>query len=150
MKDLLALIRIQARIATFLAELTVDRLAALADGRARLAVVDAGDNGTAPSVPAVEPAVTAPPAPRTARAPAGRTLKAATVDAEGVAERLRSCASVDQGAELLADLKLSVASLKEVARALNIPTTGTKDVLTRKILTLTLASRGKHAALSQG
>jgi hypothetical protein len=47
-------------------------------------------------------------------------------------------------------LNREVPDLKVLAKALNIPSTGTKAELPKKILTLTLGGRGKHAPLRHG
>jgi hypothetical protein len=151
MKDLLILFRVQAKIATFLAELAADQLVALAEGRTRLTIVPGSEQptdratGTA-AVREISPA-TAVPAPRAA---ASRIRPTSSFDAEEVAAQLRSCATVDQGTELLAKLKPRLADLRELARFLGISAGGTKEVLSKRVLTLTLGSRGKHAALTQG
>lgn len=124
MTDLQLLLRIQSRMTAFLAGLSVDTLHALADGSADLTVV--------------EPR----PQPRPGPSPA-------TVDAVEVVTSLRACETVEQGAALLAARKLSAADLRAVAKALRIPVSGAKAELTRKILMLTLAGRGKHAALTE-
>jgi len=137
--DLAALIRLQARVMTFLAGLPVDRLKELADGRATLTVVDrAGD-----------PPVVPVPAPVPVPANGGRA-RATSLDAEAVAARLLACESADEGAELLAALKPKAADLKLLAKALNIQPGRNMAETTEKILNLTLGGRKKHAALRQG
>jgi hypothetical protein len=149
MSDLLLLFKVQARVATFLAGLTRDRLVALAEGRMTLGVVDRSPETPRATVETAEAAVEVP-GPR--RTPTGRTPRSAgeTFDPSVTAEKLRSCATPDEGTELLAALNPKVTDLRALAKVLNIPSTGTKDVLAKKILTLTLGSRSKHAALRQG
>ncbi|MBU2668393.1 hypothetical protein KOI35_33260 [Actinoplanes bogorensis] len=158
MKDLLLLIRIQARIATFLADLTLDRLVALAEGRAALVVADVAENGRTPAAPVVplqeEPPNIAPPASRrtpVARRPTADRLSADTsFDAEAVAARLRGCETLDQGTALLSELHLKLVDVKALAKYLKVPQTGRKDDIVKKILTIVFGSRSKHAALQQG
>ena len=160
MSDLGLLLRLQARVMTFLADLPLARLTALADGRCRLTVVDATTGELAPE-PALEPepepaarpaapAVAAPP-PAPSGVPRPKPLPPpSSFDADAVAARLRSCETVDAGTSLLAGLKLSAVNLKLVAKALNIPPGRTKDETMKKVLSLTVGARGKHAALRQG
>jgi hypothetical protein len=138
MSDLMLLIRVQARVATFLAGMTLDRLVALAEGRLSLAVVDESATRRQPEPEAPIPLPKTPP----------RT--SAVFDAAGTATRLRNCSTLDEGTDLLATLNPKVAELKALAKALNIPSTGTKAELSKKILTLTLGGRSKHAALRHG
>src|SRR3954454_17370482 len=102
--------RLQARVMTFLADLPVDRLEALADGRVTLTVVArVGDPPVAPV-----------PAPVPAKVNGGRA-NVTSLDADAVAARLLACESADEGAELLAALKPKAADLKRLAKVLNIP-----------------------------
>jgi len=137
--DLALLMRLQARVMTFLADLPVDRLRALAEGRVTLTVVDRA--GDLPVIPV--------PAPAPVKANGGRA-KATSLDAEAVAARLLACESADEGAELLATLKPMSADLKLLAKGLNIQPGRTMAENTEKILKLTLGGRKKHAALRQG
>jgi hypothetical protein len=158
MSDLGLLLRLQARVMTFLADLPLARLTALADGRCWLTVVDATTGELAPELaldpePAARPATPSvaaqPPAP--SGVPRPKPLPPpSSFDAETVAARLRSCETVDAGTSLLAGLKLSAVNLKLVAKALNIPPGRTKDETMKKVLSLTVGARGKHAALRQG
>ena len=63
---------------------------------------------------------------------------------------MASSASSDQGAELLAELKPRAADLKDLARFLGVPPGRNMADTAKRILTITLASRGKHAALTRG
>ena len=144
------LLEAQARVLSFLASLTLDRIIAIVEGRARLTVVDAVENGSMTgSGPA--PAVVPTPAPRPRSVRATRApASSSPVNADEVVARLRACETVDQGTELLADLRLKKPDLQAVARFLGVAAGGTKDQLSRQILNLTVANRGKHAALAQG
>jgi hypothetical protein len=138
MSDLMLLIHVQARVATFLAGLSLDRLVALAEGRLKLAVVD-----ESPAKPEPDPAA------RSRFRRLGRELPACSTQrarrsGSGIARPL------DEGTDLLAMLNRKVPDLKVLAKALNIPSTGTKAELPKKILTLTLGGRGKHAPLRHG
>jgi hypothetical protein len=105
MSDLMLLIRMEARVATFLAGRPLDRLIALAEGRMTLAVADSSaETATPPTAPAKSP----PPA-------------SAAFDAAGTAARLRNCSTLDEGADLLATLNPKVPDLKALAKALDIP-----------------------------
>ncbi|MEU4623888.1 hypothetical protein AB0G04_28430 [Actinoplanes sp. NPDC023801] len=157
MKDLMLLIRVQARIATFLAELAADHLVALAEGRAHLTIVTAADvpepvpASAATAAPAPAAASEPVPVPRAAASRPRRALAAtSSFDAETVAAQLRACATVDQGAELLANLKPRATDLKELARFLGVPPGRNMADTAKRVLTITLASRGKHAALTRG
>jgi hypothetical protein len=155
MSDLLLLIRVQARVATFLAGLTLDRLVALAEGRMGLAVVDEPSetsprqfaSPTAAPVQAtrLRSATAAEPSTSRTRRPTGDAF-----DPVATAARLRNCATLDEGTELLAALNLKADGLRALAKALKIPSSGTKTELAKKILALTLSGRTKHAGLRQG
>ena len=159
MSDLALLVRLQAKVATFLAELPTDRLIALAEGRASLALLADADAGSrlaepasvtlrpaAPTTP-VEPASTqAIPSPRR-----GRSIpSAALVDTEAVVAQLRACESLDEATERLAALNLKAPDVKLVAKALNIPAGRTKDETARRILNLIVGARSKHTTLRKG
>lgn len=160
MNDLALLVRLQARIATFLAELTPDRLLALAEGGVRLAVVEGGEStshatGITPSVTFPERSPVPPSdrksaEPPTASARRGSSTLNGNFDAESVAAQLRACGTVDEATQRLASLRLSAVNLKLVAKALNIPAARTKDETAKRILNLTVGARGKHAGLRQG
>lgn len=135
MSELALLMRLQARVMTFLADLPVDRLKALAEGRVTLSIVDRLDH----------PPVAAVPVQST-----GARTNGSSFDAEAVLARLRACESADEGAELLAALKPKSADLKLLVKALNIPLGRTMADNTERILKLTLGGRKKHAALRQG
>lgn len=173
--DISLLLWAQARVATFLAELPAAQILALAEGRATLALLDvAGDKAsprTVPTPPAA-PSATVPPSaavppPATVPSPAAvpppsatppvavphartRAAKDPQFDAYAVAAQLRSCATVDEATERLAAFNLKATELKEVARALNVPVNGRKDEIAKRILTLTVGARSKHAGLRRG
>ena len=149
MSDLALMLRLQACVTAFLADLSRDRLVALVEGRLELSVTprSAGSEpARLPAAPVPVAPVPAAPVPRARRTPAA----GATFDADAVAATLRACASLDEGTALLAGLNLSAVHLKSLARALNIPPAGRKDEIAKKILNLTLGSRSKHAGLRQG
>jgi hypothetical protein len=143
--DLALLMRLQARVTAFLAELSLDRLKALAEGRAKLAVLDAGEGRPAADSP---PSVAA--IPRSSTTTNRAKSSSSAFDADAVAAQLLACKSVDEGTELLAGLKPKAADLRLLARALNIQPERTMAENTRTILKLTLGSRNKHAVLRQG
>jgi hypothetical protein len=149
MGDIALLLRLQARVATFLAELSTDQLTALAEGRASLVVQNGVSNTIAtPPVPtsaAVETAALHPVAvPRARRSP-----KNAPIDADAVATQLRACDTLDEATERLAKLDLSANNLKLVAKVLNVPASGNKNEIAKRILNLTVGARSKLAALRQ-
>ena len=139
MSDLTLLVRLQARIATFLAELSADQLVAFAEGRVTLALRD----GARQDQLAVEAK------PVTTRSPR-RASSAESFDGEAIIAQLRSCGTLDEATERLATLRLSAADLKLLAKALNITPGRTKDDTAKRILNLTVGSRSKHAGLRQG
>jgi hypothetical protein len=156
MTDLSLLLRLQARVSAFLAELSRDRMIALIEGRATLAVVEDADRPGAVLDDADRrpgPAAT-PPGPRPPRQSRPRQAAAASssasFDAEDVAARLRACETLEQGTELLASLKPKATDLKALAKAFKIAPAPRKEDTAKKILNLAVGSRGKHAALRQG
>ncbi|BBH66693.1 hypothetical protein ACTI_33780 [Actinoplanes sp. OR16] len=149
MSDLALLLRLQACVNSFLAGLSRDRLVALVEGRATLSVTDRVDGRPLAAAPQPRAEAVSPPSPATAPR-SRRPSSLATIDAESVVVRLRACETRDQGAELLAEINLSAVDLRQVAKALSIPTSGRKDELTKKILLMTLGNRAKHAGLRQG
>lgn len=159
MSDLALLVRLQAKVATFLAELPNDQLIALAEGRASLALLADGEvvGGSAEPVsialrPAAPITPIEPPMARPIPPPRRRKSAPTTqpVDAEAVVAQLRASESLDAATERLAALKLKAPELKEVAQALNIPASGTKDVIARRILNLVVGARSKHTTLRKG
>ncbi|MFG1608529.1 hypothetical protein [Actinoplanes sp. NPDC049265] len=149
MSDIGLLLRLQARVFELLSGLPVDRLRALAEGRATLAVVDEAPARPAPPVviaKAETPPAPARPAPkRTARS---KTALAGTpFDTGAMAERLRGCETREDGAELLRDVRFD--DLKALARQFNVTPGRSKDDTVKKILGLALG-RAKHALLRQG
>ncbi|MEV4625336.1 hypothetical protein AB0J90_03455 [Micromonospora sp. NPDC049523] len=160
--DIVLLVRLQAQVSTFLAELPADRLVALAEGRASLALLDVGDQATAP-ITSTRPAASAEylPAASAVRSPvvgshaSPRARTAATkgvrvVDVDTVIARLRACTTVDEATARLAALSLGVNELKDIARSLGIPVSGRKDDVAKRILSLIVGARSKHAGLRQG
>ncbi|WFE19637.1 hypothetical protein O7621_17070 [Solwaraspora sp. WMMD937] len=166
MRDIELLLRAQASMATFLAELPSDRLLDLVEGRARLALVEPSGGVAAtttepPSVvpvaaPSVEPVAVsaADPAPAQVirRPPRSRrqTVPAEPFDAGAVVTQLRACQTIDEATERLASLKLGVNQLRAVAKTLNVPSSGRKDEVAKRILNLLVGGRGKHANLRRG
>lgn len=151
MSDLGLLVRLQARVMAFLAELPTDRLIALAHGRATLAVLDGQDNTRLDSVPVVAPPVTRATSPPATMRPAPEQGAKETVqfDPDAVIARLRACETVDEAAALMATLRLKADQLKVLAKVLKIPYGKTKDDTIKKIITLTVGARSKHLALRQ-
>lgn len=163
MRDIDLLLRAQASMATFLAELPFDRLIALVEGRARLALVDSSGavTTTAEPPPAVAaasvdpvPALPAEPAPtqvsRRSTRSRKQTMPDELFDAGAVVTQLRACQAIDEATERLAALKLNGDQLREVAKTLNVPSSGRKDEVAKRILNLLVAGRGKHANLRRG
>jgi hypothetical protein len=155
MSDLLLLVKVQARVATFLAGLTLDRLVDLAEGRLALTVVDDAPDASSHHLAVRVDAPVEVNQRRRSTATPSRSSRAprpdgGTFDPGATAATLRSCATLDQGIELLASLDLKAESLRALAKALNIPSSGRKADLAKRILNLTLGSRSKHAALRQG
>lgn len=169
MKDIALLVRLQARVATFLAELPAETLVALAEGRASLAVLDSA--GAEPASVAAAPApvtsVEAAPAAPPKRASRGRTSTpvaapvkvprarkpAAPVepfDPDAVVAQLRASKTLEEAGARLAALKLKSPDLKLLAKALNISPARNMAETAKQILNLTVGARGKHAALREG
>ncbi|WP_433118362.1 hypothetical protein [Micromonospora sp. CA-246542] len=117
------------RVAEFVRTLPVDRIAALADGTAKLAVVDR-----------------ARPAARSAAAPAS-----AGVDADRVRTDLAAIGDRAAGTRYLADLKLTVVKLRALARELGIavPSKAKKADIEHDILQWTVGRRLDSAAVSR-
>ena len=156
MSDLALLVRLQARVATFLAELSTDQLVDLAEGRTTLVLTEGINDRPTPAVIS-QPSASAvaaeiPPPPRAAPIPRPRkrTGPAEPFDAEAIKAQLRACETIDQATELLAALKLTGDNLKQLAKAHNISAGRNKDETARRILNLAVASRSKHAGLRQG
>ncbi|WP_433051650.1 hypothetical protein [Dactylosporangium sp. CS-033363] len=145
MSDIALFLRLQARVSAFLAELPADQLAALADGRLSFGVVDGGSGPVAVTAP-VASALPITVAPKL-RKPAARNVE---FDAEAVVAELRACETVAEATQRLAAHNLSATNLKSVAKTLNIPSSGTKPDLARRILNLLVAARSKHAGLRAG
>ncbi|WJK39641.1 hypothetical protein O7608_24770 [Solwaraspora sp. WMMA2056] len=153
-------------MATFLADLPSDRLLALVEGRARLALLDLVSDAApttaepppavpvaAPSVePVAVPAAEPAPAQVTRRPPGSRkqTLPDELFDAGAVVTQLRACQTIDEATERLAALKLKKTRLQEIAKTLNVPSSGRMDEVAKRILNLLVAGRGKHANLRRG
>jgi hypothetical protein len=133
MTDLALLLRLQARVSAFLAELSRDRIVALIEGRADLSVVDTVPQRPEQKQPTTQPT---PPSP--------------SFDADAVATQLRACETLEQGAALLASLKPKAIDLKALAKAFNIAPATRKEDTAKKILNLAVGSRSKHAGLRQG
>jgi len=151
--DIALFVRLQARVATFLAELPEERLLALVDGRATLTVTDGVDAWPAVVVPhqanESSTAVRAsPPRPSAdVQRPKTAAPEAGSIDAATIVRQLRDCQTVDAATAMLAGLKLNLPNTKLVAKELKIPVGGKKDDLARKIINLTVAGRIKHAGL---
>jgi len=148
MTDLALFVQLQARVAAFLAEQSVDQLKALAAGTATLTIV--GGASVPPPI-AVADAPTIPPqvARKTAKAtrrPASKTA----FDAEAVVAKLRDCEEVDQATALLAEHKLTLSELKDVVRALDLTPKGRKDDVMRQIVNQTVGARRKYDGLRAG
>ncbi|MDG9675302.1 hypothetical protein [Micromonospora sp. DH14] len=116
------------RVAEFVRALPADQLAALADGTAKLAVVD--------------------------KRPAPRAAAAATtsgVDAERVRADLAAIGDRAAGARYLADLRLTVAKLRALAKELGIavPSKAKKADIEQDILQWTVGRRLDSAAISR-
>lgn len=169
MNDIALLVRLQARVAAFLAEMPAERLVALAEGRVSLAVVD-GTGAEPASVAAAPPPFTnvetvpAVPPVRASRgrksAPAappvtvpGARKPAAPVepfDPDAVVAQLRASETLEEAGARLAALKLKSPDLKLLAKALNISPARNMAETAKRILNLTVGARGKHAVLRQG
>ncbi|MER7169125.1 Rho termination factor N-terminal domain-containing protein [Micromonospora sp. NPDC000207] len=117
------------RVAEFVRTLPADQLAALADGTAKLSVVDK-----------------ARPARRSAAAPAS-----AGVDTERVRADLVTIGDRAAGARYLADLKLSVPKLRALAKELGIAVSSKakKADVEHEILQWTVGRRLDSAAISR-
>lgn len=117
------------RVAEFVRALPADQLAALADGSAKLAVVDK-----------------ARPAARSTAAPAS-----AGVATDRVRTDLAAIGDRVAGARYLADLKLTVAKLRALARELGItvPSKARKADIEHDILEWTVGRRLDSAAISR-
>ncbi|MGC4896337.1 hypothetical protein [Micromonospora sp. DT31] len=118
------------RVAEFVRALPADQLAALADGTAKLAVVDRTRT-------------------RTAARPAATT--AAGVDADRVRADLAAIGDRAAGARYLADLKLTVAKLRALAKELGIAVPGKarKADIEADIVQWTVGRRLDSAAISR-
>ncbi|MET8250677.1 hypothetical protein [Micromonospora sp. NPDC005197] len=116
------------RVAEFVRALPADQLAALADGAAKLAVVDK-----------------ARPAVRTT------TAASAGVDTNRVRTDLAAIGDRAAGARYLADLKLTVVKLRALARELGIavPSKAKKADIEQDILQWTVGRRLDSAAISR-
>ncbi len=146
MSDLSALVQLQFRVAAFLADQPGERLLALIEGRASLALLDSPSEKQE-SPPAVDSPPTRPASPE----PIRRATRAApTVDAEAVAAQLRQCRSVDEAAVLLKELNLKAVEQQHVARALGVTPKGTKPEVARQIINQAVGARLKYASLRQG
>jgi hypothetical protein len=123
------------RIAEFLAGLPEDQLADLAEGRARLAYIPAGQE--TPVAPA-RPRTTA----RAPKAPAQPTAEVTTL-----IEELRALTSREDAATKIAHLKK--AELQAVARALSVPRAGslTMAELRAEIIQATVGRRLESIAI---
>jgi hypothetical protein len=159
--DLALLVKLQARVATFLADLSADQLLALAEGRLSLIVADAGSAASpATHVPLSAAAAPVPPVPaeipQQPRSPARKArartapAKAEPIDAGAVVAQLKAAETIVEATERLVSLKLRAEDLRLVAKELSIPVGGTKAELERRILNITVGSRSKHAGLRQG
>ncbi|SCE67789.1 hypothetical protein [Micromonospora mirobrigensis] len=117
------------RVAEFVRALPPDQLAALADGTAKLAVVDRTRRAARPAA---------------APAPAG-------VDADRVRTDLAAIGDRTAGARYLADLKLTVAKLRALAKELGIavPSKAKKADIEHDILQWTVGRRLDSAAISR-
>jgi hypothetical protein len=115
------------RVAEFVRALSADQLAALADGTAKLAVVDK-----------------ARPAARTTAASAGLDIDRVRTDLAAIGDRAA-------GARYLADLKLTVTKLRALARELGIavPSKAKKADIEQNILQWTVGRRLDSAAISR-
>ncbi|MFY1700734.1 hypothetical protein ACN28G_03125 [Micromonospora sp. WMMA1923] len=116
------------RVAEFVRALPADQLAALADGTAKLAVIDKAR-------PAARPAAAASPG----------------VDTDRVRADLAAIGDRAAGARYLADLKLTVAKLRALARELGItvPSKAKKAEIEQDILQWTVGRRLDSAAISR-
>lgn len=150
MTDLVQFVQLQYRVAAFLARQTADQLAALIEGRVSLALVPTAAEA-APKPVETRPTVPVEPPPKkTTRSRASKAPAAPEVDAEAIAVRLRGCQTVDEAAELLAELKLSATAQQAVARALGVVPKGAKALVAKQIVRQAVGARIKNAALRQG
>ncbi|MGC4768694.1 hypothetical protein ACLQ25_06870 [Micromonospora sp. DT44] len=117
------------RVAEFVRALPADRIVALADGTAKLAVVDKAR-------PAARPAATS--------TSAGLDTERVRTDLAGIGDRAA-------GARYLADLKLTVVKLRALARELGIavPSKAKKADIEHDILQWTVGRRLDSAAVSR-
>lgn len=134
--------------------------APVASGAAVAAPVASGAASASAVTPGA-PATTPPPTPeipaasrngRSAAAPRPRKAapNAEPIEPATIIERLRASETVIEATELLARLKLRVADLRLLAKQLQIPGTGNKAELEKRVLHLTVGARSKHAGLRQG
>lgn len=151
MNDLALLVRLQAEVAKFLAGLSSDLLVALAEGRVTLTVLvdPSSETATVASERSAEAPVEVARIPGVRRS-AKQTSKGKLFDADAVVSQLFACETLDEATELLAALDPSLAELKLLAKTLKIPAARTKNDTAKRILTLTVGARSKHAGLRQG
>ena len=131
MTDAMQSLAILQRIAEFIQRLPETDVADLAEGKAILTIIPAGE--TEPRRPAAKKA-----APKKAAAP---------FDAAAVVAALESVRSRDEGAAVLKPL--SGQQLKDVAAILDTSAAGTKTVLAERIIERTIGFRLNSAAIRQ-